>query len=460
MKKSLDPRIVVLGVGGAGCNAVNNMIKFKKNTIHKVIKEACKNVVESDSNTRDLEESKASQMAYFDALSEDSDVSEKVNNDAKNSSDDLDYIEFAVCNTDIQALNGSPCKKKIQLGAKSAQGLGAGSKPESGKKSAEETLPTIMEFLEGANMVIITAGMGGGTGTGAAPVIAAAAKEAGILTLGIVTKPFMFEGSTRINTADKGIEELEKNVDTLIVVSNQNLHSITSGDTPFMDAFGIADKFLADCIRSVVNIIKTPGLINVDFADLCTVTKDRQNKAMMGSGIASGPNKGGKAAASAMSNLLLDFGDFSWKNVDHVLVCITGGNNLSMDDVTEATQKIHEEIASDAHIIVGATFKPEMEDHIQIFIFGTSKTQQNIPANQVHHKQSTNYDEFIGTAHTVNEDDVDFEYNANTNNKVSSTAKQKGFWSKLFGNKPSNHDSNVKIKKNTPDFFKNDEDQD
>ncbi|USO00661.1 MAG: cell division protein FtsZ [Alphaproteobacteria bacterium] len=419
MKKGLDPKIVVLGVGGAGCNAVNNMIKFKKSDFFKMV-ERSKNKADSDSQKEvskaasSIKDSKTEpQHSYLDVLSEELDQS--------GLDDDLDYIDFIVCNTDIQSLNNSPCATKVQLGVKSAQGLGAGSNPDAGKKAAEESLGTIMELLEGANMVIITAGMGGGTGTGAAPVIAQAAKEAGILTLGIVTKPFMFEGTARNATAEAGIEKLEKSVDTLVVVSNQNLHSITSGDTPFQSAFRIADRFLADCIRSVVNIIKTPGLINVDFADLCTVTKNRKNKAMMGSGIASGEHKGARAAVSAMSNLLLDFGDFSWKHVDHVLVCITGGNNLSMDDVTEATQKINDEIASEAHIIVGATFKPEMEDHIQIFIFGTSNadvSKKEIDVNKVSGETRGKFansiqvqyenNEFIGERHSVNEKTEDY----------------------------------------------------
>ncbi len=416
MKKDFDPRIVVLGVGGAGCNAVDNMII---------------NADEADKN----------------------------------------HIEFAVCNTDAQALESSPCEIKIKLGPKTTQGLGAGSRPECGKKAAEESIDTIMEYLAGANMVIITAGMGGGTGTGASAVISEAAKAAGILTLAIVTKPFAFEGSHRNKTAENGIKELQEHVDTLVIVSNQNLHSITDSNTPFTEAFGIADKFLSDCISSVVNIIKKPGLINVDFADLSTVIKDRKNRAMMGSGSASGDNKGSKAAVSAMSNLLLDFGDFAWKNVDHVLVCITGGPNLSMDDVSEATQKINEEISSNAHIILGATFEKNMDDSMRIFVFGTSKKneeeirkasqQANSRIEYATSMQSNSniniaYDNeqgFVGSPHDLNEPDSEFDATYSKGNKNKS----------VWGNikqffKTAEMKGEIEIKQDQPDFLKKNKD--
>ncbi|WP_187440062.1 cell division protein FtsZ [Candidatus Cytomitobacter primus] len=436
MKKNMNLRIVVLGVGGAGCNAVNNMIQNK----------SAKDSVKQQLNNM---------LSAKDESIKDSDLSGIASKDLNESFD----IEFAVCNTDIQALNESPCAKKIQLGVKSAQGLGAGSKPECGKKAAEESLDSVMEFLDGTNMVIITAGMGGGTGTGAAPIIAEATKAAGILTLAVVTKPFDFEGSFRIKTAEKGIEELQSNVDTLVIVANQNLHSITTGNTPFMDAFGIADKFLADCIGSVVNIIKNPGLINVDFADLSTVIKDRRNKAMMGSGIASGENKGAKAAATAMSNLLLDFGDFSWKNVDHVLVCITGGINLSMDDVSDATQKINEEISSDAHIILGATFENDMDDAIRIFIFGTSKKNEyeikseNIKFSNenvnVHYQDSL----FVGSQHNLNEPNNEFKPTYTKEDTQQQNTKQKSIWSKIWSKKETKDDEISVKNEKAPDFL-------
>ncbi|WP_172619012.1 cell division protein FtsZ [Candidatus Cytomitobacter indipagum] len=449
MKKNMNLRIVVLGVGGAGCNAVNNMIKGKST------KASIKNKLDAILTSKD---------EHNNDSSNESEVSDSL---FSGDTEELCDIEFAVCNTDIQALNESNCAKKIQLGTKTAQGLGAGSKPECGKKAAEESIDSIMEFLSDANMVIITAGMGGGTGTGAAPVIAEAAKAAGILTLGIVTKPFNFEGSHRVNVAEKGIEELQNNVDTLVIVSNQNLHSITAGNTPFVDAFGIADKFLADCISSVVNIIKNPGLINVDFADLSTVVKDRRNKAMMGSGIASGENKGAKAAATAMSNLLLDFGDFSWKNVDHVLVCITGGPNLSMDDVSDATQKINEEVSSNAHIILGATFSDNEDDSIRIFIFGTSKINESEIKKDGEEKKrkkvNANYDEdgddnvFIGSKH-YNLNEPNSEFKADYSN--SKTNDKKNGWSVLnFWKKNKKSEEEVSVKNNLPDFLKDQDDQ-
>jgi len=307
--KELRPRIVVLGVGGAGGNAVNNMI------------------------------------------------------DAH-----LEGVEFVVCNTDAQALAQSKCPKRIQLGAQSTEGLGAGAQPDVGRAGAEETLPEILEALSGAHMVFITAGMGGGTGTGAAPVIARAVREAGILTVGVVTKPFSFEGDKRMRTAERGIAELQAFVHTLIVIPNQNLFRVANDRTTFAQAFAMADEVLHAGVRGVTDLIVMPGLINLDFADIKSVISE-MGKAMMGTGEAEGEDRASKAADMAISNPLLD--DVTMKGAKGVLINITGGPDLMLFEVEQAANRIRAEVDPDANIIFGNTILDEMEGRIRVSVVAT-----------------------------------------------------------------------------------------
>ena len=293
-ESEIKPRITVIGVGGAGGNAVNNMISAA-----------------------------------------------------------LEGVEFIVANTDAQALGQSLADRRVQLGITITQGLGAGARPEVGRQAAEEALPEILQLLDGANMVFVTAGMGGGTGTGAAPVIAAAAREQGILTIGVVTKPFHFEGRRRMQSAEQGITELEKVVDTLIVIPNQNLFKIANEKTTFADAFKMADDVLHMGVRGVTDLMVMPGLINLDFADIRTVMGE-MGKAMMGTGEAEGQDRSRVAAESAISNPLLE--DHSMKGAKGVLINITGGLDMTLHEVDEAANRIREEVDADANIIFGSTF--------------------------------------------------------------------------------------------------------
>ncbi|HKF72633.1 MAG TPA: cell division protein FtsZ [Stellaceae bacterium] len=305
----LKPRITVIGVGGAGGNAVNNMIRS--------------NLVGCD---------------------------------------------FVVCNTDAQAMKQSLCERRIQLGVGVTRGLGAGSRPDVGRIAAEETLEEIMETLGGANMVFITAGMGGGTGTGAGPVIARAAREAGILTVGVVTKPFQFEGSQRMRTADAGIQELQKYVDTLIIIPNQNLFRVANEKTTFADAFKMADDVLYSGVRGVTDLMVMPGLINLDFADIRAIMAE-MGKAMMGTGEAEGDRRAIDAAEAAISNPLLD--DVSMKGAKGVLINITGGPDMTLFEVDEAANRIREEVDPEANIIFGSTFDESLEGRIRISVVAT-----------------------------------------------------------------------------------------
>ncbi len=295
----LKPRITVFGVGGAGGNAVNNMI---------------------DKN--------------------------------------LDGAEFVVANTDAQALNQSQAPKKIQLGERITEGLGAGAKPEIGNAAATESIDTIIDHLSGAHMCFITAGMGGGTGTGAAPVIANAARELGVLTVGVVTKPFQFEGARRMTQAEAGVEELQKVVDTLIIIPNQNLFRLANENTTFTDAFSMADDVLYQGVKGVTDLMVRPGIINLDFADVRSVM-DEMGKAMMGTGEASGEDRAKKAAELAIANPLLD--EISLKSAKGVLINITGSQDMTLFELDEAANRIREEVDADAHIIVGSTLDPELE---------------------------------------------------------------------------------------------------
>ncbi|SJZ32158.1 cell division protein FtsZ [Enhydrobacter aerosaccus] len=308
-ESEIKPRITVIGVGGAGGNAVNNMISAA-----------------------------------------------------------LEGVEFIVANTDAQALAQSLADRRVQLGITVTQGLGAGARPEVGRQAAEEALPEILQLLDGANMVFVTAGMGGGTGTGAAPVIAAAAREQGILTIGVVTKPFHFEGRRRMQSADQGITELEKVVDTLIVIPNQNLFKIANEKTTFADAFKMADDVLHMGVRGVTDLMVMPGLINLDFADIRTVMGE-MGKAMMGTGEAEGQDRARVAAESAISNPLLE--DHSMKGAKGVLINITGGLDMTLHEVDEAANRIREEVDQDANIIFGSTFDATMQGRMRVSVVAT-----------------------------------------------------------------------------------------
>ena len=308
-ESEIKPRITVVGVGGAGGNAVNNMISAA-----------------------------------------------------------LEGVEFIVANTDAQALGQSLADRRVQLGITITQGLGAGARPEVGRQAAEEALPEILQLLDGANMVFVTAGMGGGTGTGAAPVIAAAAREQGILTIGVVTKPFHFEGRRRMQSAEQGITELEKVVDTLIVIPNQNLFKIANEKTTFADAFKMADDVLHMGVRGVTDLMVMPGLINLDFADIRTVMGE-MGKAMMGTGEAEGPDRRRVAAESAISNPLLE--DHSMKGAKGVLINITGGLDMTLHEVDEAANRIREEVDADANIIFGSTFDATMQGRMRVSVVST-----------------------------------------------------------------------------------------
>ena len=305
----LKPRISVIGVGGAGGNAIANMI-----------------------------------------------VSE------------VQGVDFVVANTDAQALNASPAERRIQLGLKITQGLGAGSRPEIGKAAAEETIQEIERALEGAHMCFIAAGMGGGTGTGAAPVIAKTARDKGILTVGVVTKPFSFEGSRRMKAADAGIAELQKHVDTLIVIPNQNLFLIANPNTTFKEAFLMADQVLQQGVRGITDLMVMPGLINLDFADVRSVMGE-MGKAMMGTGEASGDNRAIEAAEQAIANPLLD--GVSMKGAKGVIISITGGEDMRLMEVDEAANHIKELVDPDANIIWGSAFNNDLQGRIRVSVVAT-----------------------------------------------------------------------------------------
>ncbi|MBW8743435.1 MAG: cell division protein FtsZ [Sphingomonas sp.] len=305
----LKPRISVIGVGGAGGNAIANMI-----------------------------------------------------------ASDVQGVDFIVANTDAQALNASPAESRIQLGIKITQGLGAGSRPEIGRAAAEETMEQVEKALEGAHMCFIAAGMGGGTGTGAAPVIAKAAREKGILTVGVVTKPFSFEGSRRMRSADAGIAELQKHVDTLIVIPNQNLFLIANPNTTFKEAFLMADQVLQQGVRGITDLMVMPGLINLYFADVRSVMSE-MGKAMMGTGEASGDNRAIEAAEKAIANPLLD--GVSMKGAKGVIVSITGGEDMRLLEVDEAANHIKDLVDPDANIIWGSAFNNDLDGKIRVSVVAT-----------------------------------------------------------------------------------------
>ncbi len=311
--RELKPHIMVCGVGGAGGNAVNNMI-----------------------------------------------VSGLIG------------VEFIVANTDAQALTSSKAERIIQMGLQVTEGLGAGSQPEVGRAAAEEAIEEIRDHLSGAHMVFVTAGMGGGTGTGAAPVIARAARDMGILTVGVVTKPFQFEGARRMRVAEMGITELQKAVDTLIIIPNQNLFRIANEKTTFADAFAMADQVLYSGVACITDLMVKEGLINLDFADVRAIMRE-MGKAMMGTGEASGDKRAMMAAEAAIANPLLD--EVSMKGARGLLISITGGNDLTLYEVDEAAGRIRQEVDEDANIILGATFDASLDGIVRVSVVATGIDQ-------------------------------------------------------------------------------------
>ena len=305
----LKPRITIFGVGGAGSNAVNNMINAG-----------------------------------------------------------LEGVDFVVANTDAQALTTSRAKHVIQMGMTATGGLGAGSQPDVGRAAAEEVIDEIRDHLTGAHMVFVTAGMGGGTGTGASPVVARAARELGILTIGVVTKPFHFEGQRRMRLAESGIMELQKSVDTLIIIPNQNLFRVANEKTTLADAFAMADQVLHSGVACITDLIVKEGLINLDFADVRAVMRE-MGSAMMGTGEASGDRRALLSAEAAIANPLIY--DVSMRGARGVLISITGGKDLTLYEVDEAATRIREEVDADANIIVGATFDESLEGIIRVSVVAT-----------------------------------------------------------------------------------------
>lgn len=317
----LKPRITVFGVGGAGGNAVNNMIEKK-----------------------------------------------------------LDGVEFVVANTDAQALSQSKAEARVQMGVKVTEGLGAGARAAVGAAAAEESIEEIVDHLAGAHMCFITAGMGGGTGTGATPIIAQAARELGVLTVGVVTKPFLFEGAKRMRSAEEGIEALQKMVDTLIIIPNQNLFRLATENTTCTDAFGMADDVLYQGVKGVTDLMVRPGMINLDFADVRSVM-DEMGKAMMGTGEAEGEDRALQAAELAIANPLLD--EISLNGAKGVLINITGGHDLTLFELDEAANAIREKVDPDANIIVGSTLDDTMEGRMRVSVVATGidvmQKQQETP---------------------------------------------------------------------------------
>ncbi|GAA4724255.1 cell division protein FtsZ [Sphingomonas lutea] len=350
----LRPRISVIGVGGAGGNAIANMMRA-----------------------------------------------------------DVQGVDFVVANTDAQALNSSLADRRIQLGLRITQGLGAGSRPEIGRAAAEESIEEITAALEGAHMCFIAAGMGGGTGTGAAPVIAKAARDKGILTVGVVTKPFAFEGSRRGRSADSGISELQQHVDTLIVIPNQNLFRLANSETTFKEAFEMADEVLQQGVRGITDLMVMPGLINLDFADVRSVMSE-MGKAMMGTGEADGDNRAIEAAEKAISNPLLD--GVSMKGAKGVIISITGGEDMRLMEVDEAASHIKELVDPDANIIWGSAFNNDLGGKIRVSVVATG-IEAEVGAQPAPGKVFTFPARAVGTAapaqpvatapEPIEEDDID-----------------------------------------------------
>ncbi|MEM9319225.1 MAG: cell division protein FtsZ [Pseudomonadota bacterium] len=355
----LKPRITVFGVGGAGGNAVNNMIDQQ-----------------------------------------------------------LEGCEFVVANTDAQALAQSRAPARLQMGARVTEGLGAGARPAVGASAAEESIEDIIDHLAGAHMCFITAGMGGGTGTGAAPIIAQAARELGVLTVGVVTKPFQFEGAKRMRQADEGIEALQRVVDTLIIIPNQNLFRLANEKTTFTEAFSMADDVLYQGVKGVTDLMVRPGLINLDFADVRAVMNE-MGKAMMGTGEAEGEARAVNAADKAIANPLLD--EISLKGARGVLINITGGYDLTLFELDEAANRIREEVDAEANIIVGSTLDTGMEGRMRVSVVATgidvaeaelaptepnvAATPVTVPTSEAEHAQATALDTAFAPEHNTAADE-------------------------------------------------------
>ena len=326
---TLKPRISVIGVGGGGGNAVNNMIAKK-----------------------------------------------------------LEGVDFIVANTDAQALANSSCERKIQLGVETTHGLGAGACPEIGRAAAEEAQAEIEKEIEGANMVFITAGMGGGTGSGAAPVVARIAKQKGILTIGVITKPFQFEGKKRYQIAEKAVEDFISSVDSIIIIPNQNLFRIADKSTTLADAFVMADNVLYSGVRSITDLMMMPGLINLDFADIKSIMQDK-GKAIMGTGEAEGEDRAIKAAEQALSNPLLD--DSNMNGAKGVLINITGGTDITLFEIDEAANRIKEEVDDNANIIFGSSYDENLAGKIRVSIVATGIDDVNAPRAKTVQEKHQNY---------------------------------------------------------------------
>jgi len=286
--------------------------------------------------------------------------------------DNIRGVEFIIANTDVQSLDKSECPGKVQIGAELTRGLGAGSNPETGRNAAEESENIIRDMLDGSDMVFITAGMGGGTGTGAAPVISRIAKETGALTVGVVTKPFPFEGKRRMKQAEEGIAELKEVVDTLIVIPNQKLLSYVGQQTSFKEAFSMVDDILKQAVCSISDLIVIPGLINLDFADVKCIMGS-MGKALMGSGTAAGENRAVEAAQKAISSPLLD--EATVDGARGILINITGGENLTLMEINEASEMIQKNAHEDAHIIFGSVIDQQMEDEMRVTVIATGFDQ-------------------------------------------------------------------------------------
>ncbi len=367
--QNLHPKITVLGVGGSGGNAVNNMINAN-----------------------------------------------------------LEGVDFLIANTDAQALQISNCPNKIQLGLNSTKGLGAGMRPDIGKQAAEEAIQDLSEKFDGSHMLFIAAGMGGGTGTGAAPVIAKLAREKGILTVGVVTKPFHFEGSQRMKLAERGIEELQQYVDTLLIIPNQNLFRIANEKTTFSDAFKMADDVLYAGVRGVTDLMVQPGMINLDFSDIKTVMSE-MGKAMMGTGEAQGEGRAIAAAEAAIANPLID--DVSLKGAKGLIINITGGKDITLYEVDEAANRIKQEIDEEANIIYGTTCDDRLEGVVRVSIVATGiDANNNLSAKPIENFASINinndiYKQDIGKSEILSENNRLHENNSEQNNVLDNQKDEK-----------------------------------
>ena len=407
--EQLKPRITVIGVGGAGCNAVNNMIEAQ-----------------------------------------------------------LEGVEFLVANTDAQSLASSLTERKVQLGAKLTKGLGAGAKPEIGREAADESLSTVLEQLEGTHMLFVTAGMGGGTGTGAAPVIAEAARERGILTVGVVTKPFEYEGIRRTKIADQGIKDLTESVDTLIIIPNQNLFRIANKDTTFTEAFKMADAVLYNGVKGVTDLIVKQGRINLDFADIQTVMLE-MGKAMMGTGEATGENRAINAAEEAVSNPLLD--DTSIENAKGVIINISGGEDIKLYEIDEIAAYIKKQCREDVNLIVGNTIEKIEDGKIRVSLLASGIVAESTLGKNKNHDDNEKFIKPRLVSSNIDDKQENTMKVANINKEEKKQADLEDFLSKevnrdIIDNKDSDRSMNEnffipseevlpnKVKDNRTDPFK------